>query len=324
MRTVFTNHMCAHVWAQQSQEHGRSGSTHFERDVFFSYSTPIARILPAVTGPRVMFLTCFSYSMTTAQHKSGVRSAFDGDVYVVPSLGISAGRHREPWRDGWPKGEPYHDVNLAYLMEQYESLKSKLKRMRSEPYDIADSLAYEARNAEGYALAFGLTVSINLEQDAADIAEYRTARNARLSTPEHAAKLERARVAREAREQEKYRVARLESIERIALWRAGNRSVRLGYQEMRDAQGSAMLRIVGDTVETSQGATVPLDHALRVYRAVKRCHDTGTAWEPNGHTLHVGHFTVNRISADGDIWAGCHRINWAEVEAFGRLAVIGG
>lgn len=324
MRTVFTNHMCAHVFAQQSQEHGRSGSTHFDRDVFFSYSTPVARIVPAVVGSRVMLLTSFGYSVTTSQHKSGVHSAFDGDVYRVPSLGISTGRHREPWRDGWPKGEPYHDVNLSYLVEQYESLKGKLRRMKSEPYDIAGSLAHEAREAEGYALAFGLTVTLNLEQDAAEIAEYRNARNARLNTPAYAAKRERARVAREVREAEKQRLARAESAERVAEWRAGNRNVHLDWHEMRDAQGSAMLRIHGDTVETSQGATVPMEHAVRAYRAVKRCHDAGIAWEPNGHTLHVGHFTVNRISADGDLWAGCHRINWVEVESFGRMAGIGG
>lgn len=149
--------------------------------------------MPAATGPRVMLLTCFRYSKTTASHCSGVRQAFNGDTYRVPSLGISAGRHLEPWRDGWPEGEPYHDVNLAYLVEQYEILKKKLRRMVSEPCDITGSLSYEAREAERYALAFGLTVSLDVDGDMAEIAEFRAARNARLSTPAIA---KRERIAR--------------------------------------------------------------------------------------------------------------------------------
>lgn len=314
MRTVFTNHMCAHTWAQGSQEYGRSNSTHFERDVFFSYSTPVARIVRDTKGNRVALITSEGYSVTTSGHVSGASQAFhgNGDTYRVPSLGVNAGRH---YGDSSP--EPDHARNLAYLVEQYETAKGRLKRMRSEPYtSIYDALAWDAANAEGYADAFGLECSLDRAGDAQAIESARAERAARLDTPAYHAKRERERVRREEREQEKQRVARMESAERIVQWRAGNRNVRLGWHEMRDAQGSAMLRLRGETVETSQGAEVPLAHALIAMKRAAHSHDTGTAWEPNGHTLHVGAFTVNRISANGDVTAGCHLITWAEIERF--------
>lgn len=304
MRTVFTNSMCAHVWAQESQEYGRSDHMYFNGATLFSYSTPIARIVRDKNGNKVALFTCRRYSMTTSsKHMPAAHSAWSGDSYSVPSL------------------DPDHAANLAYLIKQYETTKLRLRRMLSDPYSpIYDCLAHDVANAEGYADAFGLECSLDRAGDAAAIEAFRAERKARLNTPAYAAKRERERVRREEREQEKQRIARMEAIERIAQWRAGNTSVRLNWNEMRDANGSAMLRLRGDIVETSQGATVPVEHANRAFRVVKRCHDTATGWESNGHSLHVGQFTVSRIAPNGDLWAGCHFITWAEIEAFAHVA----
>lgn len=59
MRTVFTNHMVAHVWAQQNQPHGRSGNGQFFFDgpTIYSYrrSYPIAHFTGA--GHRIGHFT---------------------------------------------------------------------------------------------------------------------------------------------------------------------------------------------------------------------------------------------------------------------------
>lgn len=96
-----------------------------------------------------------------------------------------------------------------------------------------------------------------------------------------------------------------------------------------DSQGRAYIRavdvtrdesgtITGGDIETSQGAFVPLVHAIRAFRFLKLCHDKGRAWSTNGRSLPVGHYRVTQIEADGSFVAGCHRIGWAEVE---RVAV---
>lgn len=110
------------------------------------------------------------------------------------------------------------------------------------------------------------------------------------------------------------------------LWRAGEsvpHDLR-AYMPRADSKGRAYVRAVGverddsgqitaGTLETSQGATAPLRHAIRVFAFVKQCRDTGKGWRANGRTLRVGHFQVDKITAQGDFVAGCHAFAWAEI-----------
>lgn len=99
---------------------------------------------------------------------------------------------------------------------------------------------------------------------------------------------------------------------------------------MDDGQGGALIRardvirdasgmITGGTLETSQGAEVPLTHAIRAFRFLKLCREKAASdpsfdgWQANGKSLPVGHFRVDSIDREGNFRAGCHRINWAEV-----------
>lgn len=77
----------------------------------------------------------------------------------------------------------------------------------------------------------------------------------------------------------------------------------------RDGAGA----VIGGDLITSQGASVPLAHAIRVFAFLKLCRANGRAWRTNGKTLAVGHFRVDSVSAQGDFVAGCHKIYWQEV-----------
>ena len=72
--------------------------------------------------------------------------------------------------------------------------------------------------------------------------------------------------------------------------------------------------ITGGTLETSQGASVPLLHAIKVFRFVRHVLASGKPWARNGQTIRVGHFTVDSISLDGTMRAGCHTLNLMEME----------
>lgn len=87
-----------------------------------------------------------------------------------------------------------------------------------------------------------------------------------------------------------------------------------------DGAGGALMRIRGDVLETSQGASVPLAHAVKVFRFVKACRESGKSWRRNGATIRVGHFQVDSVEASGNFRAGCHVFNWPEVERVARLA----
>ena len=129
--------------------------------------------------------------------------------------------------------------------------------------------------------------------------------------------------ARALYEEEK-RIRLLEAREQIEAWKAG----KLSSLNVRDERGNAYIRavgvkrdesgsIVGGELETSQGATVPLPHAIKAFRFVKACRERGEAFQSNGRTIRVGHFRVDRIEASGDMRAGCHSFAWTEIE---RLA----
>jgi hypothetical protein len=40
----------------------------------------------------------------------------------------------------------------------------------------------------------------------------------------------------------------------------------------------------------------------------------GEDWTANGHTCHLGHYQINRITKDGTVYAGCHVVTWDEIE----------
>ena len=103
-----------------------------------------------------------------------------------------------------------------------------------------------------------------------------------------------------------------ETGERYSLYGLGRTLIR-ARNVQRDDNGT----ITGGILETSQGAEVPLVHAIRAFRFLKLCRLTGRTWKRNGHAIRVGHFALDSVQSDGSFVAGCHTIGWAEVE---RLA----
>jgi hypothetical protein len=122
------------------------------------------------------------------------------------------------------------------------------------------------------------------------------------------------------RERRRVEAERLEA-ERRQAWLEGK-----GSGRFTDASGGALLRIRGDMsdpesaeLETSHGARVPLIHAIKVFRFVKLIREKDGHWQRNGSTVRVGHYQLDSIDPNG-FNAGCHRINWPEIERVAKLA----
>jgi hypothetical protein len=76
-----------------------------------------------------------------------------------------------------------------------------------------------------------------------------------------------------------------------------------------------LLRVKGDEVETSRGAIFPVAHARRGLALVKATMARGEEWKANGHTCKLGYYQIDRISADGTVYAGCHVVPFASIAA---------
>lgn len=314
----YSNAMVGHLWAQREKPRARSsnGNMSFEGPTLYSYSTPIGRFID-VGKVTAILVTSRRYSITTSgRHMPALWRGIDystRDVFEVPHLSPYDAQHKE---------------NLAHLVTQYRAWTERAKRAVLHSWRAPNSeeaLAKElealAVKARRYAELFKLRrylPKFDPAGEARAVFEARREREARYSTPEAIAKRAKAAAAREALQRRHDELERAESEERIAAWRNGE-PVRLRHGERIGGSfgepGTALLRVRGDKLETSLDATVPLDHAIRVFRFVKLCRERGEAWQRNGRSLRVGHFQVDRVEANGDFRAGCHFIAWAETEA---------
>jgi hypothetical protein len=324
--------------------------------VFFSYNTPIARILKGANGRNVTLLTSESYGVTTdGKHKGHVRRAVAYVTHVVPDLFpdgtngpagfLDRGRSRFP-----SHLDVDHSGNIAHLLKEYSRELDSLMRVPCESRRVSDvshamdigyrtdtptrahkSLYDCAARFESYSQAFALELALpNWGADAARVIERRDRLR---SDPKAAAKREARAAQRQAAEQRQAEAraardaqARTDAAEAIAQWRNGL-DVRLPYAAMRDADGGAMLRVRGDMVQTSLGAEAPVSDVLRVLTVIYANIARGEAWtrdmrygdDRQESYSKLGSFRLDSIDAQGNVRAGCHFITVAEIARLNTL-----
>jgi hypothetical protein len=86
MRTSLRNtDEAAHVWAAQTQEHGKAGNVFFEGPTLYSYGRhfAVATIYKHEDGGNVALFNSRRYSNSTAKHQSAARSAWAGNGHAL-------------------------------------------------------------------------------------------------------------------------------------------------------------------------------------------------------------------------------------------------
>lgn len=327
MKTVFSGKELFHVFASNTQPHGRGGNVSFRDGVLYSYRAPIARIIDGVN--KIAIITTRKYSVTTSKHVRIARRALSHyRVFVVPELG----------RDYRSQIE-----NLNYLARQYAGAVAENMKARKLPFWIIETpeglkpamrpwapwgewnpLKELAEQVGEYATLAGQeTPEPHWQEDTRRILAHHAARIAKANTPSAIAKREKARAKRaeeNAQELARIQAERLEReaqedatrAERIEAWRKGGAS--LFHRDLETLPG-ALLRVRGDVLETSHGASVPLEDAKRVFAFIAR--NIGkevTDWQvlKAGKLLNVGRYSLDEVFANGDFRAGCHKITWQE------------
>lgn len=276
----------AHAWAHQTGRAKTGHNVFYEGDTIYSYGRhyALARRVTAPDGTEVILVNGTNYSQSTNQQLGLVRGA----ISHLKSFTV---------RDPRTVDHPANYEDFLRKAQDYAAKSARAKKEWNRDHYI--SAAQEAvDDANAYAHIFGLPFgSVSLETIGVAIAgaEERI-RQAQAAEAERRAKAEAERELRQRKERK--------------AWQAGTSDYFYG----RDAKGRAYMRVKGDELQTSEGASVPLDHAIRVFEAVKKCRETKTNWKRNGHRIPVGHFQVDEIHKDGSFKAGCHRFAWAEVK----------
>lgn len=121
----------------------------------------------------------------------------------------------------------------------------------------------------------------------------------------------RAALLERIEQERKAERARIDA-ERLAAWLRGE-SV-----SMPPRGDSVLLRIRGDEIETSWGARFPIEHGRKAFPLIARIRERGEEWKSNGHSIHLGHYAIDRVTADGTVYAGCHVVRWEQIERVAR------
>lgn len=291
------NSQVAHLWANQSKPRGSGSNFFFEGDTIYSYGRhfPIARLYP---DKRAVLFTTKSYSMTTAQHKGRVRRAIPPKYQVIEVP------------DVWAKRPEEHAGNLAEIKNQIDGLIPKFYRAVKYPDSYKEQIdnltaTYNTYRATFYRKARPISVNLDGPKAKKQFALIEAERKEKAQNKRNKAKLCAGLV-------DGWVNAWRTCAERPEL-PAGITSFDLNDAAERKYPGQ-LLRVKGDTIETSKGASFPISHARHAWAMIKACHDNKKPFEPNGHTLHVGNFAVDKIDENGDTWAGCHFIRYQEAE----------
>ena len=267
MKTVFPSRELAHVWAHQTQAHGRCASNmKFTGRDFYSYRTVIARILDDGS----VAIATDRYSNTTSKHQSYVRQATNHMVkHWIPRI-------KSPYE--LLRG---HTIQCQRLYEKASVAKSKRDQYLLE----AASLALNLNN---YLDAIKHTPSerapISQEIDLVAI---------------RAAVKARGAIAL-AKKKEREALASIAAKALIENWLMG------GPYDYRIRSAGVLLRVNGNAIETTQGASVPVDAALKMYALIKQ----GTGRRLHGHT--IGAYTVTNCTST-ELTIGCHVIPMSEI-----------
>lgn len=299
-REVYDNDMVAHIWANQSQDSARNWQKnfYFTDTTIYSYGShfPIADIVTH-KGKKCVWFTTDSRSITTSRHMSTVRGALRGTS--MPVFNVTEVLYS---RESVKKNIDSYGTRII-------ALAKKVKRARANKDWKLSELEELVAEANKFAEMFSHRISFRVPTDFDLAAEEAKVKKAAA----------RDAAARDKRDKERQREMEKELVKHntaLEHWVKGFNVPRWSYL-LADDQSNTRLRInrEDDTIETSRGAQCPIKHALRILPLIR----AGKEYVRNGHTEHLGHFTVDRIDAEGNLYAGCHTVKRAEIERIATL-----
>lgn len=306
-RTVFNNHAeVCHVWAQGTQESGRSGNIFFTNTTelySYGYHYLMAK-LHTRKGRRFALVNSYVYSASTSQHLGHTRDALRD---LMPYFTVS---------DPSDVSKAVADLDKQVLQALDAALKRKFfadsywEREESEKESILAGIQSKVSKTNELRELLGRAPFKMPAAKYREVVEHLTKLEERYNSPERAIKRAEKRAEKQAerdawekRWEEDRKKREADSAKNLALFRAGER---FEYFESE----FDLLRIRGNRVETSRHATVPLDRAKLMLQALEDGKDL--------RGMRIGDFTFRGLESTEDnqpvVVIGCHRILLSEAK----------
>lgn len=232
----------AHRWANQTQDSAYCGNVSFEGALAYSYSTPIAR-LHDFNGHKVAIISTEYYSNTTAKHKNEFSRAARHHIVLWCKAGINDVRGAVL---------EYQDRVISDVMGTFNQLICYWDNSGQKKEEVAGF------NKTALKLGFKELV-LDVPQDFWDLCDDHLKRRKERNAILRAEEIKRAE-EREKKRQEELKV-KLASV--IPEWLNGGR-----FDYALNQVKPQLVRIKGEIVETTGGASVSVDAAKKFLNAV--------------------------------------------------------
>jgi hypothetical protein len=290
MKTKYSsNSELAHIWANDpdSSVKKSANSTSCHNGKLYSYNTVIAQIVTNhkgldtfQAGVETVVFNTGSYSVTTSKHQGLAHNAARhySAIYIsIPEWGLDS---------------------LVFNQSDFDQLIKE--RSEKEAAALLVKASRSRFNASRY-YALALDIFENL-------AKYAAFFNLVYTSPDLST-IQAQAVEADKKQKELDKIKRAERIieQAAALeqWRAGH--------DVRNNFELTALRIKNDEIETTRGARIPLDHAVKFWGLIKSWHEKGIQYVKDHHSIKLGYYTVNKF--DGKtLTVGCHSIPYSEIE----------
>ena len=290
------NSELAHLWAHQSQNQGTGSSLSFSGPVLRSYSTAIGELVQTKDGTLAV-LNATIYSVSTSRHQHYMRQA----VSHLPSV--------EVWgvRQGESEVVPKDAKGRADKRWVREQIKTSLTK-------AAEWMERAGRARSPDVSRYSESQASYLVRNAETLAKWFKVRMPKVELGDLVARAEEIRKQEAARRKRLEAKLLKENAKKVEAWQNNEPGAFIPY-----GVGKVFLRrwnpgLPESMVETSKGAVIPWDDALRLFRFALARRKKG--WRRNGETFAVGPYQLDAVNKSG-IVAGCHRIGFDEME---RLA----
>lgn len=147
MKTKFNNSELSHIWANQTQSHGKGSNMFFEHETIYSYGYHfiIAKYVTNKEGQKCIFLNQRSYSNSTNKQQSLVFRAIPENVTFYRVVSFSD--HH---------GIQAHNDNLTHYINEAEKLKQLTIKANKLKMGYLNQLDSQIDIFNKYALFFGL------------------------------------------------------------------------------------------------------------------------------------------------------------------------
>jgi len=322
VKRVFSNAAeCIHVWAQQNQNEGRASNVFFEGPVIYSYGYhyPLAVFIesPIKANGKAVFVHTSGYSVSTHKHITQVQGATNHyNQFRVgnPTLINALKRNSGGWHDGTDllANEFNRQVQAEVMhLQGFLGSPESAKRRRATLEKIKGQTAYKIQNYIAMMEWLGLKLDAKSKKAIKSL-------DSSIDDLKASAQKVAALEAKQKAKAEKERLARNAIATKTALESFHNGAdlshVEYGYlYTVKPIQ----MRVISDEIQTTMRASFPVEHALKAFPFIRACKEKGTSWQRGDKSLRLGSYTKEAIEERGNVKAGCHYLEWEEIE---RLA----